>query len=157
KKTPRNSAYYGLWVGHMNRCEPASMREMAELFLREAAARPDCPEAALAHRISGATCLHFGDFGAAHDHFQKTVELYDQTRHADFAYRFGNDPCAVAEVYDAISLWVFGRVDEALRLAERALTDAESAAHAPTMANVLLLAAWLGLVRCKPEAVATYS
>ena len=44
----RFSAYYGLWVGHLNRCEPAPMREMAELFLREATARPDCPEALVA-------------------------------------------------------------------------------------------------------------
>src|SRR6516165_8616703 len=32
----RFSAYYGLWVGHLTRGEPAPMREMAELFLREA-------------------------------------------------------------------------------------------------------------------------
>jgi predicted ATPase len=54
-------------------------------------------------------------------------------------------------------LWVLGRVDEALNLADRALTDAESAAHAPTMANALLRAAFLGLFRRDPEAVATYS
>ena len=29
-------AYYGLWVGHLNRCEPAPVREIAELSLREA-------------------------------------------------------------------------------------------------------------------------
>src|SRR5262249_27696648 len=113
----------------------------------------DCPEALIAHRISGATCFHFGDFAAAHDHFQKTVELYDQTRHGDFANRFGS----AAQAYDALALWVLGRVDEALRLADRALADAESAAHPATMARALLFAAWLGLVRCKPEAVATYS
>jgi class 3 adenylate cyclase/ABC-type transport system involved in cytochrome c biogenesis ATPase subunit len=28
----RFSAYYGLWTGNINRCEPAPMREMAELF-----------------------------------------------------------------------------------------------------------------------------
>src|SRR5215470_609292 len=133
------------------------MHEIAELFLREATARPDCPEALIAHRISGATCFHFGDFAAAHDHFQKTVELYDQTRHGDFANRFGSDTRAAAQAYDALALWVLGRVDEALRLADRALADAESAAHPATMARALLFAAWLGLVRCKPEAVATYS
>src|SRR6516162_1449703 len=36
----RFSAYYGLWVGHLTRCEPEPMREMAKLFLREATARP---------------------------------------------------------------------------------------------------------------------
>jgi predicted ATPase len=153
----RFSAYYGLWVGHLNRCEPASLREMAELFRREATARPNCPEALVAHRISGSTCFYFGDFAGAHDHFQQTIELYDQARHADFANRFGNDPRAAAEIFDALTLWVPGRIDEALRVIERALADAESAGHAPTVGYALLHVALLGLVRCNPEAVGTDS
>ena len=153
----RFSAYFGLWVGHLHRGEPAPTREMAEFFLREAMALPDCPETLIAHRISGVTCFYFGDFAAAHDHFQKTVELYDQARHADFANRFGQDPRVTAEIFDAVTLWVLGRIDEALRLADRALADAESAAHAPTMAHVLTFAALLGLLRYNPEAVETYS
>src|SRR5262249_49454547 len=124
---------------------------------REAAARPNCPEAVVAHRVSGATRFYFGDFAGAHDHFQKAIEHYDRARHADFANRFGNDPRAVAEVYDAIALWVLGKVDDALRSADRALADAESAAHAPTMAHALSFAAWLGILRYNPETVATYS
>jgi class 3 adenylate cyclase/predicted ATPase len=152
----RFSAYYGLWVGHLTRGEPAPTREMAELFLRETTARPDCPEVVIAHRNFGTTCFYFGDFSGAHDHFQKTTELYGQARHGGFANRFGGDPRAFAQSYDALILWVLGRIDEALPLADRALTDAESATHAPTMAIVLLYTALLGLVRCNPEAVATY-
>jgi tetratricopeptide (TPR) repeat protein len=153
----RFSAYYGLWVGHLNRCEPAPMREMAELFLREASARPDYPETLNAHRISGTNCLYFGDFAGANDHFRKTVELYDQGRHGDFANRFGSDPRPVAEILDAGALWVLGRIDEALPLADRALVDAKSAAHAPTMGHALAHAAFLGLLRYNPEALAIYS
>ena len=98
---------------------------------REATALPDCPEALVANRNFGTTCFYFGDFAGAHDHLQKTIELYDPARHADFANRFGTDPCATAEIIDALTLWVLGRTDEALRLADRALADAESAAHAP--------------------------
>src|SRR5215468_4291087 len=58
----RFSAYYSLWVGHLNRSEPAPMREIAELFFREVTARPDCLEALVAYRVSGVTCFHFGDF-----------------------------------------------------------------------------------------------
>ena len=105
----RFSAYYGLWVGHLNRSEPAPLREIAQLFLREATVRPDCPETLVAHRISGVTCFHFGDFAGAHEHFQKTIELYDQARHGDFANRFGPRPRAAAEVYDAVVLWVLGQ------------------------------------------------
>jgi len=151
----RFSAYFGLWVGHLNRGEPAPMREMAELFLREATARPDCPEALVGYRNSGVTCMYFGDFVGAHRHFQNTIELYDPARHGDFANRFGTDPRAAAEIFDALTLWVLGRVDEALPLADRAVADAESAAHAPSMAFALLYAAMLGLLRCNPKAVAT--
>jgi class 3 adenylate cyclase/predicted ATPase len=153
----RFSAYYGLWVGHLTRSEPAPMREMAELFLREATARSNCPEALVAHRVYGHTCFYFGDFASAHEHFQKTIELYDRAWHADFANRFGQDPCAAAEIYDAVTLWVLGRIDEALPLAERALADGESAAHAPTMGHVIAYAGRLGLVRRNAEAVAIYS
>jgi len=153
----RFSAYFGLWMGHQNRCEPAPMREMAELFLREATARPDCPEALVAHRNFGFTCFYFGDFAGAHDHFERALKLYDQARHGDFANRFGTDPRAPAEIMDAITLWVLGRFDEALPLANRALSDAQSAAHAPTMGQALGYAALLGLVRCNPEAIATNS
>jgi predicted ATPase len=151
----RFSAYYGLWVGHLTRGEPAPMREMAELFLREATAGPDCPETLVAHRISGTTCLYLGDFAGAHQHFQKTIELYDQARHGDFANRFGQDSRAAAEIWDAVALWVLGRIDEALPLAERALADAESAGHAPTMGHALAFAVLLGLLRCDLETVAT--
>jgi predicted ATPase len=153
----RFSAYFGLWAGHLNRGEPAPMRTMAELFLREAAARPNCPETLIAHRTFGFTCWYFGDFAGAHQHFQKTIELYDQTQHGDFANRFGQDPRANAKIGDALTLYVLGRIDEALRLANRALADAESATHVPTMRQALQFAALLGLVRCNPEAVATYS
>ena len=147
----RFSAYWGLFAGHFNRCEPAPMREMAELFLREATAEPDCPEAVVAHRNFGTTCFYFGDYAGAHDHFQKTIKLYDQAHHADFANRFGQDPRAAAQAYDALALWVLGRVDEALPLAERALAGAGSAAHAPTMASVLQYAALLGLFGATPK------
>jgi predicted ATPase len=150
----RFSAYYGLWAGHLNRSEPALLREMADLFLGEATARPDCPEALVGHRTSGFTCFYFGDFSSAHDHFQKTIEFYDQARHGDFANRFGQDPSAAAEIADALTLWVLGSVDEALPLARRALAEAGSAAHAPTMAYVVQWRALLGLLRCDLEAVA---
>jgi tetratricopeptide (TPR) repeat protein len=153
----RFAAYYGLWIGHLTRCEPAPAREMAELFLREATARPDCPEALVAHRISGVTRWYFGDFAGAHDHFQKTIELYNPARHADFANRFGHDQRAGAEIFDALTLWALGQIDDSLGLADRALADAHTSGHAPTMAHELLFAAFLGLFRCSPEAIATYS
>jgi predicted ATPase len=81
----------------------------------------------------------------------------DQARHADFADRFGQDPRASAEILDALALWVLGRVDDSLRLADRALADAQSTDHATTMGHALAYAAFLELFRRNPEAVATCS
>jgi hypothetical protein len=114
------------------------------------------PETLIAHRISGLTCFYFADFAGAHDQFQKSLELYDQARHADFVSRFGQDPRATAEIFDAVTLWVLGRIDKALPLVDRGLAHAESAAQAPTMGVVLAVAALLGLVRYSPEAVASH-
>jgi predicted ATPase len=150
----RLSAYFGLWVGHLTRGEPGPLRDMAGLFLREATSRPDCPEAVIGHRIFGMTCWYFGDFAAAHDHFRKASALFDRERHGDFANRFGLDPRAGAAVLDALALWVLGRVDESLRLADRALADAESSAHIPTMVFVHEFRALLGLLRRSLEAAA---
>src|SRR5262245_55388013 len=130
------------------------MREMAQLFLREATARPDCPETLIAHRVSGLTCFYFADCAGSHDQFQASLDLWDQARPMpDFASRFGQDPRATAEIFDAVTLWVLGRIDKALPLADRGLAHAESAAQAPTMGVVLAVAALLGLVRYNPEAV----
>jgi len=129
------------------------MREAAELFLREATSRPDFPEALVAHRACGNTCVYFGDFAGAHDHFQKTVQLYDPARHGDFANRFGQDPRAAAEIFDALALWVLGQIDDSLRCADRALADAKTSTHVPTMSFVHYFRALLGLIRGKSEAI----
>jgi len=103
------------------------------------------------HHISGCTCFQFGDFAGAHDQFQKTIELYDKARHGDFASRFGQDPRAAGEILNALALWVLGRVDDSLRLADRALADAESTGHAATMGDALAYAAFLGLFSTQPQ------
>jgi len=141
----------------LTRCEPSPLREIAEFFLREATAQPNCPEALQAHRVSVFTCWYFGDFAGAHDHFQKSLVLYDQARPGNFANRFGQLRRGAAEVWNALALWALGRIDEALWVTERALADAGAAAHAPTMGQALLYGLLLGLVRCNREAVATYS
>jgi predicted ATPase len=153
----RFPAYFGLWAGHLTRCEPAPLREMAARFLREATTGPDCAEAQIAYRICGYTCFCSGDFAHAHEHFREALERYDQARHGNFASRFSWDPRAAAAIGDALALWALGRIDEALQLAGRTLADAESAGHAVTLGYVQTYAALLGLYRRNPEAVAACS
>ena len=111
----------------------------------------------IAHRIFGGTSFFFGDYAAAHDHFQESLALYDAGKHGELIKRFGQHPWAAAEIWDALALWILGRIDESLRLADRALADAGSVEHPPTLAYVHLFRALLGLLRRNAEATAAAS
>jgi predicted ATPase len=143
----RYSGYYGLWVGALTRGEPGPVREIAERFLREIEAQPGAPEAVVGHRILGVTHFFSGDFVAAHRHFQQALQLYDHQRHRDLAVRFGQDPGAGARIFAALSLWVMGRIDEATKIADLAVAEAQSTAHVPTMVYVRVFNALLGVLR----------
>ena len=67
----RLAADYGLWVGSYNRGELPSMRAHAAAFLGDVEARPDSPEAGVAHRAAGITCWFAGEYREARDHFEK--------------------------------------------------------------------------------------
>ena len=68
KGTPeRLAADYGLWAGSYSRGELPLMRTYAEVFLNDTEARPDSPEAGVAHRIMGVTHQFAGEFVQARD------------------------------------------------------------------------------------------
>jgi class 3 adenylate cyclase/predicted ATPase len=132
----RFSAYYGLWVGSLNRGEPATMRETAAAFLREAEHHPDSPEAGVAQRISGLTRLYFGDYPEAKTHLEKALDILKSDRDRDLAFRFGQDQVAAAKIYLALVLWPLGEVERARELAEQAAAQAESSGNVPTLVYV---------------------
>jgi|SRR6516165_2235181 len=74
------------------------------------------------------------DFAGAHAHFQKSLEL--QARHGDIANQFGQLRRAAAEIWDALALWVLGRINEALRL---------PAAPSPIPSRQRMLQRWVKL------------
>ena len=49
----RLSVEYGLWGGSVAQGELPAMREHSAAFLSEVEARPDSPEACIAHRMAG--------------------------------------------------------------------------------------------------------
>ena len=71
----RLAADYGLWVGSYTRGELPSMRAHAAAFLNDVEARPDSPEAGVAHRAAGITCWFAGEYREARDHFETGARL----------------------------------------------------------------------------------
>ena len=132
----RFSAYYGQWVGSLNRCEPATMQEAAAAFLRETDLRPDSPEAGVACRISGLTRLYFGDYAGAQVNIEKALAILDSERDRDLAFRFGQDQVAAAMIYLALVLWPLGDVERARQFADQAASQATKSGNVQTLAYV---------------------
>ena len=73
------------------RGELPSMRAHAAAFLSDVEARPDSPEAGVAHRAAGLTRWFAGEYREARDHFERALALFQPGRDDDLAFRFGQD------------------------------------------------------------------
>ena len=143
----RASITYGLWVGSYYRAELEFMRELADGFLRDAEAKPDSPEAGVAHRINGVTRWFQGDFVDARKHYEQALAIFDQKRDRELAFRFGQDQFVATEILLALVLWPLGEVAEAARLAEAALRHAEEGGQIITIAYLHMWAGALEILR----------
>ena len=86
------------------------MRAHAKAFLGDVEARPDSPEAGVAHRAIGITRWFAGEYRDAQDHLERALVLFQPGRDDDFAFRFGWDPGVAAMHYLALTLWPIGDV-----------------------------------------------
>ena len=87
----RLAADFGLWVGSYVRGELPSMRAQAAAFLSDVEARPDSPEAGVAHRVAGITRCSPASIVEARDHLERALALFQPGRDDDLAFRFGQD------------------------------------------------------------------
>ena len=65
----RLAADYGLWASSYVRGDLSSMRAHAAAFLNDVAAKPNSPEASVAHRAAGMTCWFAGEYREARESF----------------------------------------------------------------------------------------
>jgi predicted ATPase len=143
----RLAADYGLWVGSYTRGELPSMRAHAAAFLGDVEARPNSPEAGVAHRAAGNTCWFAGEYRDARDHLERALALYQPGRDDDLAFRFGIDPGVSAMGNLAFALWPLGEVDRAVSLIDGMQTRIVGISHVGTLAFGRRLAAMFELMR----------
>ena len=146
--TPERLAVdYGLWVGSYLRGELPPMRAHAAAFLADIAAKPDSPEACIAHRAAGITHWFAGEYREARAHLERSLALFEPGRDDDLAFRFGHDAGVGAMLYLAIALWPLGDVARAVTLVERALERTNGVPHITTIAYAKMHAAMFELMR----------
>ena len=130
----RLAADFGFWAGSYVRGELASMRAHAAAFLSDVEARPDSPEAGVAHRVAGITHGSRASIVEARDHLEHALALFQPGRDDDLAFRFGQDAGVAAMAYLAIVLWPLGEVDRAISLVDRMQTRIADLTHVGTLA-----------------------
>src|SRR5271170_5725122 len=92
------------------------MREHSAAFLRDVEARPNSPEAGVAHRIAGTARWFAGEYREARDHLECALAMFQPGRDDDLAFRFGQDAGAAAMHYLALALWPLGDIGRAVSL-----------------------------------------
>ena len=143
----RSAADYGLWVGSYVRGELPSMRAGVAAFLSDTEARPDSPEAGVAHRAAGLTCWFAGEYREARDHLERALGLFLPGRDDDLAFRFGLDPGVAGMVNLAAVSWSLGEVDSAISLIERMQTRLAGLTHVGMLAFGKMHSALFDLMR----------
>ena len=142
----RLAADYGLWAGNFVRGELSAMRTHAETFLGDVEARPNSPEAGVAHRAAGITHWFAGEYREARDHLEQALALFHPERD-DLAFRFGPDPGVLAMLYLALTLWPMGDIGRAVSLVGRAEARIADLTHVGTLAPGRMHAAMVDLMR----------
>ena len=143
----RFAADYGLWVGSFVRGDLPSMRTHAAAFLAGVAARPNSPEAGVAHRVLGTTHWFAGEYAEAREQLERALSLFQPGRDDDLAFRFGQDAGVAAMCYLAIATWPVGNVSRAVSLVDGAHERLASVAHIGTHPYAKLHAAMFDLMR----------
>jgi class 3 adenylate cyclase len=138
----RIPTYYGLWAASYVRAEIEPMREMADLFMLDAAKLPGSPESDLAHRIIGVNYQLQGDYVRAAPHLELAVAGYNHERDAELAFQYGLDVGVAAMIYLAVTLWPLGEVERGEAVLDEAHALAQKMAHAPGLV-VTLFVKWM--------------
>jgi predicted ATPase len=82
-----------------------------------------------AHGCVGWSSLWMGDFEHAVPHFDAELKLYDPARHAIYAAVYGIDLKVMALRWLSYAQWALGYPDRAVKIANEALSWAESLSH----------------------------
>jgi predicted ATPase len=136
-------AIWGLWVFYLVRGPLADALALAEDLLALANREQSSDLRVEAHRNVGTTCFWLGRFDEARTHLLTAMALYDPTQHRLHALLYGQDPGITSRIYLARTLWVLGEVEQAEKLASKAIGMARELDHPFTLAFTLAFLSWV--------------
>jgi class 3 adenylate cyclase/tetratricopeptide (TPR) repeat protein len=139
----RYSALYGIFVGRLIGGHIEAASDTIGRLCQLAASDEDDAYLCLAHRLHGSLLFFRGDLSIAREYLQKAVALYGPVQQQKLAFHFGPDTGSAAQIFLAMTEWLRGRPESALRTAQSAITNARRLENALTLGQVQALAAQL--------------
>jgi class 3 adenylate cyclase/predicted ATPase len=136
-------AMYGEWVYHMVKAHQGEAKGVAEEFLRLAEQHRARDGIVVAHRTLGLSLLNLGQLPSAREQMEQVLTLYEPEAHRSLAFRYGQDPRAVALSFLAWIEWFLGYPDLALKHCHEAIDLARDLSHATTTAYALSTAPYV--------------
>jgi predicted ATPase/class 3 adenylate cyclase len=145
---------WGLWLLYLQRGELQMARDLATQLFSLAQHLRDTALLLEAHHALWATSFFLGELTLARAHSEHGIDLYDSPQHRVLALLYGgHDPGVCCRDFGALTLWLLGYPDQALKRSHEALALAERLSHPLTLAEALGYAAWLHEFRREREAV----
>jgi predicted ATPase len=142
-------ALYGFWYAQMATGQLPWAWELGEEFLGLAQQQQDPLLLVEGHRMLGNTAWWQGELTQTHAHVQAALALYDPEQHRVHAVRYSADSGVFCAVLGALTLWMLGYPDQALRDMEE--TRTRRLGHPFTLAQALAFSALLHQLRCEPQ------
>jgi predicted ATPase len=139
----RYSVLYGIFVGRLIGGHIDAASETIGRLCELAASGKDDAYLCLAHRLHGSLLFFRGDLPIAQEKLQKAVALYGPVQQQKLAFHFGPDTGSAAQIFLAMTEWLRGRPESALRTAQSAIANARRLENALTLGQVQALAAQL--------------
>jgi class 3 adenylate cyclase len=125
----RYSIYYGLWTSSYVRGQLRPMKEQAENFRRDVERGAASLAAAMAFRMSGASCWFEGNYIGACSHLLRAKDVFESIPDNKQPDLFLLDVGVPILLFLAVVQWPLGNVEEAQRFANEAMTRAQESDH----------------------------
>ncbi|MCB0166448.1 MAG: AAA family ATPase, partial [Anaerolineae bacterium] len=151
-KTPQlASVLFGLWVFYLVKGQFQTAVELGEQLAELARQTEDAALWLDAHRMQGMNYFNLGRLNLARTHLEAAVAIYDPHQHGpQVLIDAGADRGVACLSYLAITLWLLGFPDQALKRSQEAIALAAQLAHPYSQAFALCWSAWLHQLRREP-------
>jgi predicted ATPase/DNA-binding winged helix-turn-helix (wHTH) protein len=138
----RSRALWGLWLDSLKNGELPRALDLARQFEATVSDSADPIDRLIADRLLATTEHYIGDQEKARFHIERMLRRYVPPGRRSQLVRFQRDQWVTARYFQARIVWLQGFADQAVRIAENAVVEAQSLDHA------LLLGSALGQAAC---------